>query len=227
MRFKEYIKEKLGEGYTIPMYGAWDNVCSLEEEWNKKEGALPEQFVLKANLQSDDNGIKFIHEKNKVAFDSIKHEMESWLEIKNTLMNSCDRRFYMSQPMILAEKFMTDGTDRLTDYKFFCFNGKPYCVYVDFEHSILFYDMDWNKLDVKYGHYQNDGEMKCPKTFCEMKNIAEKLSEGFPFVRVDLYSIDDKVYAGEMTFNPGGGFTPYYPVSFNEKLGEMFKLPIK
>lgn len=227
VRFKEYIKEKLGEGYTIPMYGAWDNVCSLEEEWNKKEGALPEQFVLKANLQSDDNGIKFIHEKNKVAFDSIKHEMESWLEIKNTLMNSCDRRFYMSQPMILAEKFMTDGTDRLTDYKFFCFNGKPYCVYVDFEHSILFYDMDWNKLDVKYGHYQNDGDIKCPKTFCEMKNIAEKLSEGFPFVRVDLYSIDDKVYAGEMTFNPGGGFTHYYPVSFNEKLGEMFKLPIK
>lgn len=82
VRFKEYIKEKLGEGYTIPIYGAWDNVCSLEEEWNKKDGALPEQFVLKANLQSDDNGIKFIHEKNKVAFDSIKHEMESWLEIK-------------------------------------------------------------------------------------------------------------------------------------------------
>lgn len=227
VRFKEYIKEKLGEGYTIPMYGAWDNVQSLENEWNKKDGALPEQFVLKANLQSDDNGIKFIHDKNRVAFDSIKHEMESWLEIKNTLMNSCDRRFYMSRPMILAEKFMSDGTERLTDYKFFCFNGKPYCVYLDFEHSILFYDMNWNKLDVKYGHYQNDGGMKCPKTFCEMKNIAEKLSEGFPFVRVDLYSIDDKVYAGEMTFNPGGGFISYYPVSFNEKLGEMFKLPTK
>lgn len=116
------------------MYGAWDNVADLETEWNRMGGVIPESVVLKSNLQSDGRNIKIIQNKSQIDFSSIKDELESWLNPKNTLLNSCDWRFYDSKPMILAEEYMTNFENQLYDYKFFCFNGMPYCMYVATEH---------------------------------------------------------------------------------------------
>lgn len=41
-----------------------------------------------------------------------------------------------------------------------------------------------------------------------MFKIAEKLSMGFPMVRVDLYNINGKIYFGELTFFPNSGYDP-------------------
>ena len=38
-----------------------------------------------------------------------------------------------------------------------------------------------------------------------MIEFAESISERFPFVRVDLFVIEDKIYFGELTFTPAGG----------------------
>ena len=38
--FKQYIKEKLGDGYTVPLIGAWTDIKSLEKDWD----SLPEEF---------------------------------------------------------------------------------------------------------------------------------------------------------------------------------------
>ena len=56
--------------------------------------------------------------------------------------------------------------------------------------------------------------MSAPKDFTlprpphidKMFNIAETLSKGIPFVRIDLYNVDGKIYFGEMTFFPASGF---------------------
>ena len=229
--FKDYIANRLGEGYTIPMYGAWSNVQSLEKEWFKQDrGALPETFVLKANLQSDGRNIKIIRKKSEIDFNSIKAELESWLKVENTLMNSYDRRFYTSKPMILAEEYMSNFENQLYDWKFFCFDGKVYCIYVAQDHfgqdgsHISFYDVNWNKLEVQYGDHII-GDAPKPRHFDEMKVLAEKLSKGFPFLRVDFFDTDEKLYLAELTFNPGGGFVPYHPESFNKELGDQFILP--
>lgn len=58
-----------------------------------------------------------------------------------------------------------------------------------------------------------------------MKEFGKILSEDFPFVRVDFFDTEDHLYLAELTFNPGGGFTPYYPESFNKEMGELFVLP--
>ena len=42
-----------------------------------------------------------------------------------------------------------------------------------------------------------------------MIEICRKLSKSFPFVRVDLYNLDGKIYFGEMTFYPASGFGRY------------------
>ena len=124
---------------------------------------------------------------------------------------------------------MANFEDQLYDYKLFCFNGEPYCVYVAQDHfgkdgsHISFYDLDWNKLDVRYGkHILGDAEK--PKHFDQMVEIAKKLSKGFPFVRVDFFDTDEHVYVAELTFAPGGCVTQYHPESFNKTLGDLMTI---
>lgn len=231
--FKDYITEKIGNGYVIPMYGFWDNMQDMENDWNSDK--LPKEFVLKSNLQSNGRSIKIIHDKSKVDFNTLKKEISDWLKIENTLMNSISRHLYWSKPMILAEQYMSNFQNQLYDYKFFCFDGEPFCMYAaidQFEdgintdaYPIMFYDLSWKKMDVKYGWHPNNADVPKPKHFDEMLELAKKLSKGFPFLRVDFFDTSEKLYMAELTFDPGGGFTPYYPESFNKRMGELLKFP--
>lgn len=126
--FKELIKEKLGEGYTIPMYGAWTSVESFRKEWD----SLPEKFCLKSTLQSSGIYIKVI-EKSKTDIDNLCQELKEWLKPKNLLIHSFCSAYYKAVPRILAEEHMESIKDQLFDYKFFCFNGNPYCMYAETE----------------------------------------------------------------------------------------------
>jgi len=218
--FKSYIQSKLGDGMTVKMYGAWDNVDGLLKNWDE----LPNRVVLKSNLQGDDKCIKIILDKSIIDVNSLKKELQTWLEPKNTLLDKYDCRMYNSKPQILAEEYIENKTGQLFDYKFFCFHGEPYCVYADYDHTITFYDMDWKKMDVTYSKYKI-GEVPKPIHFEEMKQYARILSKDFPFVRVDMYDLQDRVYMGEMTFNPGASFQKYDPESFNELLGSKLHLP--
>lgn len=226
--FKLYINERLGEGFTIPVYKSWTDVDTLEKDWD----LLPEEFVLKANLQSDGRNIMVVHKKSSIKFKRIKRKLKTWFDVRDTLANSYDCNTYCGTPRILAEEYMANFEDQLFDYKFFCFDGKPFCVYVAQDHfgkegsHISFYDLDWNKMDVKYGNHIV-GDAPKPKHYDEMVEIAEKLSVGFPFIRVDFFDTDEKLFVAEMTFNPGGGVTKYHPDSFNKKMGDLFKLPIE
>ena len=225
--FKELIKEKLGDGYTIPMYGAWTSIDGFRKDWD----SLPEKFCLKSNLQSDGNYIKVI-EKSKTDIDNLCAEIKEWLKPKNLLIHSFCSAYYKAVPRIIAEEYMESVKDQLYDYKFFCFNGKPYCVYAATEHfqddhyPISFYDMEWNMLDVQYGKHRKE-YIPQPQHFEEMKEIANKLCQGFPFIRVDFFDTPDKLLMAELTFYPGGGLTPYHPESFNKQLGDMFDLQHK
>ena len=59
-----------------------------------------------------------------------------------------------------------------------------------------------------------------------MVELANKLAKPFPFVRVDFYELNDKLYIGEMTFYPGGGYGKYEPLEWDYQLGEWLTLPI-
>ena len=56
-----------------------------------------------------------------------------------------------------------------------------------------------------------------------MLEIARKLSEDIPMVRVDLYNVDGNIYVGEMTFSPGL-FLRLEPVEWDYKMGEFIDL---
>lgn len=235
LTFKQYIEEKLGSGYTIPVYCVWNNAEDFESQCFDAIPAGVKEFCLKANLQSNGRCIKIIHDKDKVDIDSLKKEVAQWFKIENTLINSVDRFFYNSKPLVFAEKNMSNIAGQLYDYKFFCFGGEPYCIYAaidQFENGvntdaypIIFYDLNWNKMEIQYGHHPNNADVHKPIHYDEMLEISKKLSRDFPFVRVDFFDTEEKLYVAELTFNPGGGFVPFYPESFNQELGDLFILP--
>ncbi|MBR3640515.1 MAG: hypothetical protein IKN53_00615 [Oscillibacter sp.] len=227
--FKSYIAEKLGAEYVIPLIGAWTRVEDIPWE------TLPKSFVLKGNLQSNGKSILIVKDKDEIDYQALKPELETWLKPQNTLIASFCRAYYDTTPMILAEEYKENVAGDLFDYKIFCFNGKPECAYAVCEHfsvedtindyPITFYDLDWNKMDVRYDDHPNK-DMPKPKHFEEMIRVSEILSKDFPFVRVDFFDTDEKLYLSELTFYPTGGYARI-PIEMDKAWGEKFILPPK
>lgn len=224
---KEFIREKLGDGYTVPLIGVWTNINDLEKDWKN----LPEEFCLKSTVQSEGKYIEFIHGKSQIDFKAKKKEWSQWLLPKNTVINSFASAYYNCIPRIIAEQYLENVKNQLFDYKVFCFDGQPFCIESAKERfeggipTFSFYDLEWNKLDVTSGNHPN-GDVPKPRHLKEMLELSKVLSAGFPHLRVDFFDTDEKLYVAEMTLYTGGGYSIYNPQSFNEKMGSLFRLPI-
>lgn len=221
---RDYISEKLGEEYLIPCLGVWDN----PEDINFDE--LPEKFVLKCNHNSG-LGMCICKDKSKLDIEKVKKELKKGLE-QDYYMTNREWPYKNVPRKIIAEKFMVDesGTE-LKDYKLFCFDGKPCYMFIATDRSTPgvetkfdFYDMEFNHLPFTNGHPNSDKVIQKPKGFEEMKELACKLSEGIPHVRIDFYDINGKVYFGETTFFHWSGMVPFEPAEWDYKFGELLNI---
>jgi hypothetical protein len=140
----------------------------------------------------------------------------------------------LSLPIVGGGKWLIDSDlnrcapdEAIKDYKFFCFNGEPKFLKVDFgrfvEHHANYYDLHWNLLPFGESGLLPvpEHEEAMPQNFDEMVTVARKLSAGFPFLRVDLYNVAGKIYFGELTFFPASGMLPFVPDSADFEIGEF------
>ena len=219
---RKYIAEKIGEEYLIPLLGVWDNPDDIDFD------KLPNQFVLKCTHNSG-LGMCICKDKSKLDITKVKKELKKGLKQKYHL-HGREWPYKNVKPRIIAEKFMVDESGiELKDYKIFCFNGTPEYVEVDFnrfvEHRLNPYDFNWEPLnfcDSSKNDYSAD--IKKPEKLNEMRKIAEILSAGFPYLRVDFYSIYSQIYIGELTLFPGSGYIQFEPASTDLKYGNLLRL---
>lgn len=223
---REYISEKIGEDYLIPLLGVWDDPEDIDFD------SLPNKFVLKCNHNSG-LGMCICTDKSKIDIKKVKNELKSGLA-QNYYLNGREWPYKNVSRKIICEKYMTDETGKnLRDYKFYCFDGKPKIVGIyqdrnsDKETTGDFFDMNFEWVDLRFGMPNALNKPKKPQKFQEMIKIAEILSEGMPEVRVDLYISNNKIYFGELTFFDGGGFDKIEPLEWDYKLGSWIKLPKK
>ena len=134
------------------------------------------------------------------------------------------------EPRIICEKLLVDESGyELKDYKIFCFHGEPKLIQVDFNrftnHKRNIYSTDWELLDLCIT-YQNDSEkmIKKPVFLDKMLDIARRLSQEIPHVRIDLYLSEEQIYFGEMTFYHGAGFEKFNPEIYDYLLGSWLDL---
>ena len=225
---KDYAANIIGEQYIIPTLGVWEHF----DEINFDE--LPNRFVLKCT--HDSGGVIICKDKDMLDKAAAKCKMENNLEY-NYYWPGREWPYKNVKPRIIAERYLPDNAAKqrdgeVRDYKFFCFNGKVNCFKIDFdrftEHKANYYSRDKELLKF--------GERVCPPDFSKnleipsnidaMIQLAEKLSKKYPFMRVDLYDVEGKIYFGELTFYPASGFGSFIPEEWDFKLGELLKLPI-
>lgn len=217
MAVRKWVSEKIGEEYLIPLYGVYDDFDDIDFD------ALPDRFVLKCNHDSGSVRIVDKKEINRSQLDSLKEDYRYFLKRRYAYVGF-ELHYDLIKPRILAEKYMGGN---ISDYKFFCFGGEPFCVAVHYDrkqgHKCNIYDMDWKLLPFVTNDKNGKAEVKCPPDFAEMKELARVLSVGYDHVRVDFYYIDGRIYFGEMTFTPAGGRMRIDPPEWDEKLGRLWK----
>lgn len=222
---REIIKEKIGEEYLNELIGVYESVDEIDID------KLPDKFVLKGTNGSGFNII--CKDKSKMNWEEEFKKMRRWLR-KNYYLQNREWVYKNLKPRIVCENFLVqnDG-DELRDYRFFCFNGEPKFITVDFSITDKkktrrnLYDLNWNVMDAEIS-YPKETNIKVskPEKLEEMIELSKKLSSGFPHARVDFYYIDNKIIFGEITFFHQSGMGKINPEEFELEMGNWLELPI-
>lgn len=230
---RDYVTERVGAEYLIPSLGVWDNPDQIDFD------ALPNQFVLKCTHNSG-KGTCICQDKKSLDIEQVKQDLREGLA-QNYYRTSREWPYKNVPRRIVGEQFMVDQSNQdpakaLTDYKVFTFNGEPKLIYVyQSAHTEKggkpvntycdVFDLDWNLMPIIQNFGNDPVTPARPKKLDEMLELSRKLSEGIPFLRVDFYEINGKVYVGEMTFYSWAGFEPFYPEEWDYILGSWITLP--
>lgn len=221
-KVREYVKEKIGEKYLIPIYFAKSKITRKDIE------ELPNSFVLKTNNGSGTNIIVF--DKTKENIDDLVWKMNYFVKIQYGYI--WGEMFYNKiKPMIIAEKLLLneDGTIPY-DYKVHYFkkdgNIKIFtAVHLDRfdDHRKDIYDENWNKMPYSFNQPSSEKNIEKPSNLDEIFKIVKKLAEPFNYVRVDLYLKDKQIYFGELTFTNSSGYNHFSPEEIDEEWGSYWE----
>ena len=221
-KVRKFIAETIGEKYLIPLIGMYRTA----EEIPWKE--LPDRFVLKCNHASGTNIIC----KDITALDiaSAEKKLRAWLK-RNAYWSEREWCYKDIEPCIICEQFIeTQDGNTPDDYKFMCFNGVPRLIQVHHDrygnHTLDYYTPEWKKADLQRIDANTSAKIvERPEKLEEMLSIAERLSKDMYYARVDLYNVSGKIYFGEITMYPTGGFSTFSRYEDDLLLGSYIKLP--
>ena len=209
VKVRDVIAQTIGPEYLIPLVGVWDDPDQIDFD------ALPDRFVLKCNHNS---GLGMCICKDKSTLDVEKARKLLWEGYKqNYYLIGREWPYKDVEHKIIGEVYMTDSpeADHFTDYKFYCFDGYADSVMVCVDRDIgapkyYFFDRNWQlkRYNMRGKEAPADFTLPKPRNIEKMFEIAEILSKGKPFARIDLYNADGKIYFGEITFFPDSGFDP-------------------
>lgn len=226
-KLKEVVKSKIGSGeYTVPLIEVWSSPDEIDFQ------NLPNKFVLKVNHAG---GVIVCRDKKKFDIKKAKKELKEMLKF-DYFYPSREWPYKNVERKVICEEYMGEN---LVDFKNYCFNGKVLYTFVWQNKSRVdgrkpeayfcgAYDKNWEKSEIviDYPTLENTTIEK-PEVYDEMIKISEILSKEIPFVRVDCYIINNKVYVGEMTFFPWGGWMKFKDEKWDKLLGELQVLPEK
>lgn len=228
---RDYVRKKLGTDlYLNELY----QVC--EEPEDIDFDVLPNQFVIKTTDGGNGANIVVCRDKEKMDKSATIKLIKGWKHIKYDVLSREWAYEWASKgvrtPMVIVEKYLEDKKNAdgsIDDYKFLCYDGKFRFLWIDknrySNHKRGFWNEKLEFLDGVYSDHPTFGEaIPLPENIHEMIEVAEKLAKGFPFVRVDFYNIEGKIYFGEMTFYPWSAFVTFTPDSFDYELGKYFDI---
>lgn len=222
VKVKDFVASKIGDKYVVPLLGVWDSFDEIDFD------KLPDQFVLKTNHSGGNTGVIIVPDKSKLNKADAKAKLER--SLKSDIFKSYREWPYKGMDKkIFAEAYL--GSD-LVDYKFYCFDGDADCVLLCIDRQIgdakfYFFDKDWNlcRYNKRGKEAPADFTLPKPEGIDEMFRLASEMSKGFPFVRMDFFDVNGKIYFGEYTFFPASGYDYNRLPESDLHFGNKIKLP--
>ena len=218
---REYAKENGLEDYLIPIYGIYDHFDDINFD------ELPSAFVMKCTHGCALNYI--CYDKVKLDIKALRKRFIRYLKLdygKKTI----ERHYSKIKPQIIIEKLLLEDNHLPVEYKIHVFNGKARYMYIvtgrDKDIHYNNYYVDWKEFrEAQFNHWTETNEpINKPDEWNKMVKIAEKLAKPFPFVRVDLYYVDNKIYISEMTFTPAKGTLTFRSDKADYLIGSWLKI---
>lgn len=212
---REYVKSTVGEHYLNLVYGVYDSFDDIDFDM------LPDRFALKATHASGFNII--VRDKAKLDRRVAKEKFDRWLKT-NFYYKDREKNYFRIKPRILCDKYIEFG-EVLVEYKLYCFNGRVKFICQNVEKDGRRYtnvlDANYQPIPVKLGYEPMPYPITDKKV--ELVRVAEKLSQPFDFVRVDLYENQGRILFSELTFHSGGGLVPFIPEKYDMEFGKFFE----
>lgn len=225
---REYVESKGLGDILVKLYGHYKNIGDVP--FSK----LPNSFVIKTTHGGGGLNVVVVPDKSKIDTEELKEKLSFSEDRVANNGGGREWAYYGLKTGIIVEQLLVNRQNPeagVNDYKIFCYNGHAKYIIVDVDryigHKRNFYDRNWNNLHITSDCPAADREIEKPDNFDEMLRIAEKLSEDFPYVRVDLYCVDGKIYFGELTFYPWSGYVQFTPDMWDYKFGKKFNINFK
>lgn len=215
------LEEKGLKKYLVPTYGIFDRFEDIP--WKQ----LPKQFVLKCSHASGFNHI--VLDKDHLHLPSLQRKFNRWLR-QDYGLKTLERHYSPIPRKIIIEKYLGFATSLPIEYKIHVFHGQAKYLYVvtgrgaDIRYTHLL--INWTPFPGAQfnGWTSADYPVIEPDKFKTMVQLAEKLGSPFAFVRVDLYSIKEKIYVSELTFTPAKGTLKLTDPLVDAQMGEWLTL---
>ncbi len=218
---RDHVQQRLGSGELLSriyrIFDGPDDLYTFE---------FPSRFVLKANHGS---GWNYIHHGPRAPNrDALARLGRLWLN-SNYALQQGEWCYSDVPPKLFCEENLAPDSADLINYRFYCFSGTARFIQLDFDlhtfHKRNIYDRDWTRLDVQYNRYPPHPDPPVPPpNLAQMISIAERLSHGVDFVRVDLYDLGDRVVFGELTNYPSAGNGRFHPQTWDGIFGSYWRL---
>lgn len=225
---RNWLSDKFGENYLIPLYFHTDNWRKVNE---KNINKFP--CIIKANHTSKD--YRIVRDPKDVNWKELQRQCRFWLK-RNYYLESQEKQYKDIKRQIIVEELLQTNEGKIpNDYKLHYFNGELQIVYVSLDREGInkrnLYDADWNPL---YFGWSGSGksweesrgpECPPPATFELMKELGSEIAKDFKYVRVDYYECNGHLYFGEITLHHGSGFDKFVPKEYDDTYGQKLILP--
>ena len=216
---REYVRKTIGEDHLVPLLGVYDSVDQIP--WDH----FPPRFVIKAAHGCGWNVI--VRDASTLDREATAQKLDDWLH-QNYFDQTYEEQYLVIRKRLIVEEMLGAGVELPWDYKFFCSQGEPTLISIDLgrseNHTRKLLSPDWTPVEGTIKFPAASGEFPRPPELNQMLAIVRNLSRPFPFVRVDLYLVEGRIYFGELTFTPESGLAPVSPRTFDMWRGARLDL---
>jgi len=218
---RDFVRDRLGakgDEILIPQLLATNDPDSID--FSKLDG----DYVIKAN-----HGCRmtiFHRAGEDMDQDIVRARLKLWLAQDFGVRRGEWAYWNIPRKIVIERMLKDENGETPEDIKFFCFGGKVKITQVVDRKSKprtgWYADRDLKPMEFGKKVIKRV-PVDPPENLDELIAIAEKLSAGLDFVRVDLYTVQGKIYFGEMTNYPGAGRMKLHPSSAEMESGKLWE----